>query len=794
MTKIVGLASVFLSFALGSLCILLLSLSHQQEISLILITCSSFLYGLVLLVTLLIRVPFEKVIRGTVDYILQLITLGSSVAFFSNLIKQENISTSLLQKRVLIATGSILLFSLFCNGYFIGMESTATSPSKETLHDAEQNIPEYTEKNRFVPVKNSSQTLTPDMDIQEQNYNEIENKINWLMDDLPQNAYSDQMSNRSVIHHELKRVTSLRNSSAQKNARSIKAPSSKRRKNKLASIKQKFGFTQSIVTKKNASNSNKVNNSNKGRLVVSIRDSEKLFRTSDLTKRISNMTFSNSAIGFDNLLNSVAETSRSEVLNTSHLASVEKLSEQLMVASPALIQERSAIERINSALLPPCLRLTETSRQPSFDVEDEPQLGNQINDLNDRFDSEQKSNCATNVLDNNNLRQISEIIDLNFDHTSLYSAEHVEFPPNVTLEMWRKDKESFLKREESINREALLPPFKFDLGKALAYSANDDSPLSSPVETDRKLHLDLNQKIISNDRRDISAIIKLVERSNEDAISQLDKFLNEFSLEEGTENQCLEESLSHKNSMSVISDDATRDTITGVRAHHSPSKSIASIISGNESFTKKSQHALNSILKHSRTNSQVTYTFPSSTNFGRSVHSSPTKSQRIKRMGKKLSLSSITDAVSSSFSQEFTTPLGSRSHNRGKSVDFSYLHSIQNNSSPIKTISREHSLRDNRRHSLAPSILLRDTARSSIYLHSNATVHPNQEVAFDVTLNNNSFNEPQDQSRSVSHPDSIESTESANMYPDIVMSEYDREKWNTMRTLNIIDSKGQIKI
>ena len=37
------------------------------------------------------------------------------------------------------------------------------------------------------------------------------------------------------------------------------------------------------------------------------------------------------------------------------------------------------------------------------------------------------------------------------------------------------------------------------------------------------------------------------------------------------------------------------------------------------------------------------------------------------------------------------------------------------------------------------------------------------------------------------------SKDSDNTYPDIVMGQYDKEKWNTMLNVNIIDANGNLK-
>lgn len=116
------------------------------------------------------------------------------------------------------------------------------------------------------------------------------------------------------------------------------------------------------------------------------------------------------------------------------------------IDSPNLELEREAIGRINSALLPACLRVTDKMISPQQSTQNEdsyqatpliPQV-----EVDDDF-------YVGDILMTNELQDIPQVprisSDIEDDFEQQYT-KHVDLPARVTLEMWEKDQEKILQK------------------------------------------------------------------------------------------------------------------------------------------------------------------------------------------------------------------------------------------------------------------------------------------------------------------------------------------------------------
>lgn len=168
---LLDLLSSLIAFSIGSLCIALIALYHQEKAVLIVIACSTILYGLSSFpLTIFLRnthsqLYFFKILR----LLFQLMTLGASIEYFNHTIKYTIPTDTHLHKNLLISLDSLLLCSFLVNGFTLGFtrESIYSSQENKDLESHEpkafmDNIHEKIEK--YVPVKNSAQTLIPETD------------------------------------------------------------------------------------------------------------------------------------------------------------------------------------------------------------------------------------------------------------------------------------------------------------------------------------------------------------------------------------------------------------------------------------------------------------------------------------------------------------------------------------------------------------------------------------------------------------------------------------------------------
>ncbi|CCK73567.1 Irc8p NDAI_0G05840 [Naumovozyma dairenensis CBS 421] len=843
--------SITVSLATGSICIALISKFHQNEAVLIIITCATFLYAMTCLYSLVVRLPSNSMSDKAINIMgtfFQIMTLCCAIEYFNFSIKHKIISSSKLHTNLLITFDSLLLFTLFFNGIIIGnkMESPSqqnyTTASSNTINKQDE---KFIENDKFIPMKDSTQTLTPAMDMFfPKNFNmetSPDPRSLWTDNVLGQGgkASVDNNSTGSVIRHTLGPiiVPSQGSINGLHNKSEIKKNHHHHNLFKLRGL----GIISPTLKNKNMRNNNNNHSQNLQEEGEGVPKNTKyitrLSTISDISKSLLNV------LGTPNQsLEGTAKQERptskqqslerpfSIMIDNSHLKTLSEV--RSAAISPALEQEKIAIGRINNALLPPCLRLehnnNSNNRLPSSITEEQiSQITRPVSPLIPEIPTLASTNEAVNgtvKIEGVNGNFVHEEVEFenvvlaldqqaipNLDFNDNFhsnSIEHIELPNKVTMEMWEKNKNQFLQRATSLQQQLLLSPFQMDPNTNTMNLAIS----SEELQSSDAYSFPRKPSIVNN------AQLKQQEIVNDDAISELDEYLNEFEINELNESQIMEDSLKQPITNTYPNEQfQTNNYTTDNSRQHSPTKSIMSIISGGGNTNHSLHHHQNHHRKqnsitnfltgnsHTRTPSQMTYMHSNSN----SNPPSPTRSQILKRIGKKLSLSNISDSMlPHSFSNESpSSPIPGNNelfnfhtyggfhqdqhqyHNRGKSLDFSYLHSLQN--SPMKQtsgMSRSGSTYQNRRNSLKPSKSLAPPlpVNSNFYKQKN-------NITYSFT-NNNSNVELESPSlilrRTSSNPDShrsslVSSKDSGTEYPDIVMSQYDRERWNTITNLHL---------
>lgn len=477
---------------------------------------------------------------------------------------------------------------------------------------------------------------------------------------------------------------------------------------------------------------------------------------------------------------------------------------------------------------------------------------NGLNDLSQIPNLKIDTNLAGNYSDDE--KEDGLQVNKNFN---LVGNENTGYLNNITLAMWENDKVNVLRKLSESQNSMLLSPFQFQ----------DDLKMDSITESHS---LELKPEFKQNDGNDgknndnhnnilypnantLSIIQKNSKLDNqEDTISQLDEYFNTFNKDTSTDPvEILENSLRQQdfsldnaftneiNKTTTISKEYSKNNVSH---KHSPTKSIVSLLSGSGSLQRQKSQSFNiSTPVHTRTNSQIQYIFSqgsnnngnnnvqfitsknynynnpnffNNSNINTSTQSSPTR-QRFKKIGKKLSLSNLSDK--NDFDYDSSNAIFE--HNRGRSIDFSYLHQIQNQSSsqhsPKKSIS-EMSLISGSQSNIGiancgnnfvsdtPTTEKRKTsfsrklknASQMFYKHKNTTIVgsvglPNDKIEVNSTFTGEDTPKISLDSRQVSNQ---ESSNSENNYPTNVVSEYDKEKWNTLKNLKVIDDQGHAAI
>lgn len=923
MQEVYYLGSLLLSLLTGSIAVTLLSLYQGTKAVLIIIVCSCYVHTILQLLLLFFPWGHYYYLIKVLFSILQLVTVGSTIEFFHYWINNLGFSIDSLHRQLMLAFESSILFLMLVNGLFLGVwikpqNEIIESDSKQNLNNDVEKVGEVTENDdllyvpsdKFVPLKDSAQTLTPQMfHIQmgannnnilfdESNSNGLKivlssNKksnsdsmnmyTNWAKNERLNSKTSETESNVSVIRHQLgiSHSHTFKNSNLNKKLRSLSISSYNSKKSspsrsslkKIQALKlkasKKFQLNPMKIKKENQTQRRR--SQEKKSIGLNAKYMTRLSTISDLHKSFINiLSSSNSDDGVNNkhaslsnndimnqmkgkrYSNNLANISNNEPYNLSpsayqHTSFIEVSGdilngEQCQNISPKLTEERQAIGRINNALLPPCLQKygsscnnsckssilpTQASGAPSFLI---PEMSNDdkcsINDLQD------------NVL--NELNDLMQIPDLGYATdqdfiTPSKGRKPFEYPPNISLDMWEKNKVDFMRKaSENTQNSTLMSPFQFNMNIDKMQSISESPLLESKQKftfpSKNKANIDVedeNYEIEIKDKQPISNLDKSTQRATHnrnisDTISELDKYLNDCEGSSKDQSQLLEDSLRQdtESVTHILSSTSERISHEFARSsfRHSPTKSLVSIISGgtssginNLSLNKqKSQNLSFSTPTHTKTPSQLLqYSFPPNIN-NMSTHSSPNK-HRFKRIGKKLSLSNISDTMLFETESE-------NGHSRNQSVEFTYIHNLQNNrhflSKSVSVIpthsmaSHTHhnsasrylvdsvhsniskSKKNDRRHSMIAVEKMLRSASSMLYKHNNVAI----EMAPISDTVEEQIHQPPPiehslEERKISNQTSLGSE---NIYPDIVMSEYDREKWNTMKNLNIIDDEGHL--
>ncbi|CAI4043717.1 hypothetical protein SKDZ_10G1620 [Saccharomyces kudriavzevii ZP591] len=790
--------SALLSITTGAIAIALLCKFHHTEAVLIVIICSTLLYGIPSLISFITETVFAPsrfrigYFYNALNFAFPLITLGCTVNYFHSTLREPASVQNGPHTTCITALDSLLIFTLFINGIQLGaflkdINMNHVGNSSYNINSDQYDKEENTvESDRFVPLKNSSQTLTPDLESLNGGSNNM-HSVAWMINELStdpnthatKTMASEENSNSSVLRHNLGPITSKK--CLEKPSHSHFSKLKKYNSFFLGPIESKY--------KKNIKQTAKVPKENKSNR----RNSQyvsRLSTISDISKSFLNFLALSEKSGIPSSTAKTPSEGRvSIIINETNNASKCKASHHSHdIESPNLKLEREAIGRINSALLPACLRVTDRIISPQQSIENEELY--QATSLIPQMENEDDFHVQ-DILMINELQDIPQVPRLASDIEGGFEREytkHIDLPAHVTLEMWERDQENILRKvTTNLDDSTLLPPFRFT-------SKSDMDPGSS-ADLEVELHAQNNFSFpFKKHQLQVAASDQLSQQEfkTSDTISELDEYLHDASIQEENASHLIEDSLNQNNISSTTIDNVSKD-MARFSTRHSPTKSIISMISGSGSVKHQHSHStLNNFLTgHSRNNSQINqFLQGSSSNVisNTSPHSSPTKSLK-RRFGKKLSLSNISDTVSSYENNPTDSTNYSFGHDRKKhqSIDFSYVRTLQSSHSPTKSTSgnsRRDSVNNGRPYGVSNERALRTTSTLFYLQQNNATCTLNAE---DAVL------EAPQSTRSLSSSSEQESAGSGAGYPEVVFSEYDREKWNVLRNLKQLAPEATIE-
>ncbi|QLG72129.1 hypothetical protein HG535_0C04830 [Zygotorulaspora mrakii] len=783
---IVHLSSL-VSIATASICISLIALYHQSEAALIVMTCSNILYGLGSFAfttyskNVVLR-PLHGKLMKMVCIFMQFITIGAAVEYLDDTRKHPPLSRTELHNALLIAIDCLLLISLLTNGVVIGFLNKSAN-----AHDFnnDKTIESYYQSSeKFVPLKNSTQTLTPSLDLFQTNQDNSSNPCEFS--DTPIIATSDEVSFPSVLKHKMtnRHLAAARDglSTNGESNPSIVSKSSRRKNSLLFRLRS----SKYLKTKRQKSEKTKTSIIDTKKGNIDDRYVSRLSTIPDLSRSILNLINSSSAdVQSNNPASSRRDKTASQFTETSKSVSQALDCQELHnPSSPSLELERNAIQRINSALLPPCLSVVERPLTMESDAFQNHAMA-KFSSSSERADNTERIlQMSPNILEKNDLGDIPAISfskDDGFDSYSPGFNNNMDLPEVVTLGMWEKNKSSIIERAEGLRENILLPAFQFtvDEPRKVVLNGIESKPDFSYPSKQKK-------SSFADDSLDD-------ENSNCDTMSAVEDYFNDIStngMED--ESKLMQEGFKHNKSSSFIMERASKELIR-TSTRHSPTKSIISIISGNSiSAPQRAQTVQSGYVTGSnekRSLSQANHFFSNSGShiFNSPSKSSPTRSHRLKKIGKKLSMSNISDSMINHYgslentNEQFSTQR--QLHKRGTSIDFSYVLTLQSNHSPTKSVSG--SILKDRRHSLVTENGFRTASGLFNLQNGNLRTGYDPDDVHDTTLSRNSPERHVSSSTS-SEKTTRSSAASGTSYPELVMSEYDRERWNTLVSLDKI--------
>ncbi|SCU98409.1 LADA_0H12838g1_1 [Lachancea dasiensis] len=737
--------STLASLVGGSFSIAILCRDNQQHCfnrpALIVLTCGLLANGLV---QLTIPLTNSQMLRW-MSIATLVVCFVSTIVYLRTLL--SDISSSRLstmdEHLVSVQTCAIVATMLFSNLLVAFDTSDRISDQKSCASEFEQQSNEMqAEKNdiqahKTVTMKNSAQTLTPDHEYT----TALTSQQNWMNKYPSTYSSSECLSVNSVLKHNLglHHVHMQVNSpeSPVLDASKPKTPSRTPRKPKIDVFARMRAMSRSAKSPPGADLAIPEDSINAHYVT-------RLSTIHDGSRSLVNVAHSSQ--NYD---------ASSKSIRSSFLLDGQKCDN----VNKALLLERDAVHRINNALLPPSLQGYEgpTSHEAAHNsTQSTPVASSGCDDVDD-------------VLMENGLEEIPRIPEPQIltDRCPQMDGSPALFH-NVSLGDWELNGQKLLENERQILRDVpqLMPSFEFQSNEELKTKDEFSFPLTK-----------YNFESLPEGEND-----------NADAVSALDALLKQSEggndLSE-TQNEIMNDILKQENSLAQVR--RFSKDLSFKSGPHSPTKSINSIITGSAAGSIKSPSKIGSVftnagnssipnqIHHSRSNSQITtffHTGNSANGFSHSTQSSPTKSRRLKRLSKKVSLSGI------SFKHEEEG--GSNPHNRGNSIDFSYLHTLQNKHSPSKSVS---SL--SRRNSTFSPSDRNSRALSAIFTATNDKELKKSQHNLDRHLDLNNSLESDSQEGQASRPNSF-SKQSDHDYPHTVMSEYDREKWTTIQNLSIV--------
>ncbi|EDO17208.1 hypothetical protein Kpol_1035p21 [Vanderwaltozyma polyspora DSM 70294] len=795
------------SWTCGSLSITLSVKFSENRAVLIIVACSTLLYGFLNLSHMIFR---NGNMNGFHHYykvvclLLQALTFGSAVQYYKGSLVDSNITN--IHKHIIVAFNSTLLLSLFVNGWSMGInvsndykEEASIDTSIDVKIPIDSNETYKSSEKKTVPVKHSSQTLTPDMDIYNGHFQNYSNEIHedWVNQEPNDVTVSGAVTFPSVIRHRIDSFQASNNAHHQqhmeeKTKKKIKFKIFNSKSDKLTPVISSFKAKKFSFEKSKRSQIHKTNNENLKKF--NSKYITRLSIISDFQKSITNNNEESTGQLqdeiFDHLQN---ERSLSMALESLHqIKDNNEVTDQKHVkpSSSRLEIEKNAIERINSALLPPILSPSETPKilQPAFQLSEGDNIP--LADISPiRHDQmEPLTRINTDLMEAHDLESIPQIPTVE-ENTPEEYLNNDNLPQTVTLDVWNNTKEDILKRGEKIQsaiteKQNSLEQSNLEyLGNTLASPLESSSDFSFPFN-EKKLHLESKPRLI---------------REPSDDISLLEEYFNDVSLrEDNIEDQLFENGFNQSHSNSMIIHDRASKELSRIDSRHSPTKSIVSIISATNSHNRhKSPHNFTNILAnatHMRANSHLSNFNTSFDNSScvNSPPSSPTRSIKLKNLGKRLSTSNISDTFIPTFntelhSNQYSDSFFSLNHSkrRGKSIDFSYVHNLQNKSSPPKSnIIRTSSLNGSPKQQKRSKSFVMDKALKGT--NSLFTLQPNstRDFTFTSTIMEQTSTAPVSP-RASSSGSSLLSLGSETEYPEAIVSEYDHERWNTLLSLQM---------
>lgn len=668
------------------------------------------------------------------------VALASSISYTYTLIKGLQISqVSEISMHLIVAHLSLIFYSMLLGGTILASSVLAIKCPIEEEQDLENQpvIREHTDS-KTVRLKNSAQTLTPEHDMEELMAKPLQN---WMNNCPTIYSGSDTTSTPSVVKYNLEQQ------SVQKQYKDH--DHSKTFRHKLA-FSGKLAKSPKMEALKKIAKGKSSRNSSPEPPVSPLNETHVRYVT-----RLS--TIQDNSRSFLNVLsNSQCAEETRKSLNSISLPENESKS-VVDLDNSMLLMEKHAIDRINSALLPPSLRNNDTNKKS----------------LNDNFKNNtladiavSNTNCDTLLV--NDLQDIPQIPTWDENHE--IPVANNNFLRSTSLKEWKSNGAQLLENERKLSASTsqLLPGFNFYANAQLQTKSEFSFPGTAKKSIPRH---------------------DMLENEHGDTVSELDVLFTENAIQfqkNEDETDIMQDVLKQDNSSPIIQK-MSKDLTYRIDPH-SPTKSITSIMSSSANNSVKSPSKLASIFsnggsssianyyQHSRSNSQVTAApYPASNymNANYSVQSSPTKSNKLRRsLTKKISLSSISfkhDEHETSFNDCFH----SSRHSRGQSIDFSYVHTLQSKHSPSKSLSTI-----GRRNSTINAGERGLRSVSALFFLQNEEESKSQQEC-NITLPDGELLEEKDQSSAIS----TSSKCSDISYPKKVFSEYDREKWSTILSL-----------